>query len=89
MEYSVTSIKLDREFYNRFKELSIRRKLSLQDFVNKCLERYLKDETFADDIQKDIQKDVLKKTQVFPNLDSTIPFKFSDPEPTEDNGGGI
>lgn len=46
MDQFVTTVKLNQELYNRFKELNIRGKISFQDFVNKCLERYLDDTDF-------------------------------------------
>lgn len=52
MEQVVTTVKLDEELYNQFKELNIRSKISFQDFVNKCLEKYLTDSLFQSEIVK-------------------------------------
>ena len=46
MDQVVTTVKLNQELYNQFKELNIRGRISFQDFVNKCLERYLTDSNF-------------------------------------------
>ena len=54
MEQVVTTVKLDEELYNQFKELNIRSKISFQDFVNKCLERYLTDSTFQSEISESV-----------------------------------
>ena len=67
MEQVVTTVKLDEELYNQFKELNIRSKISFQDFVNKCLEKYLTDSTF----QSEISESVCQK------LSYNAPFQFS------------
>ena len=54
MNQFVTTVKLNQELYNRFKELNIRGKISFQDFVNKCLERYLDDTDFQSEISESI-----------------------------------
>ena len=46
MEQFVTAVKLDNELYSQFKEINVRAKISFQDFVNKCLEKYLSDSHF-------------------------------------------
>lgn len=70
MEQFVTTVKLDNELYSQFKELNIRGKISFQDFVNKCLERYLSDLEF----QTEISESVCQK------LSYNQPFKFSNPK---------
>lgn len=54
MEQIVTTVKLNRELYTQFKELNIRGKISFQDFVNKCLERYLTDDAFQTEISESV-----------------------------------
>jgi len=54
MEQVVTTVKLNQELYNQFKELNIRGRISLQDFVNKCLERYLTDSDFQTEISESV-----------------------------------
>ena len=54
MDQFVTTVKLNQELYNQFKELNIRGKISIQDFVNKCLEKYLNDNTFQTEISQSV-----------------------------------
>ena len=54
MEQVVTTVKLNQELYNQFKELNIRGRISFQDFVNKCLERYLTDSNFQTEISESV-----------------------------------
>jgi len=54
MDQFVTTVKLNQELYNQFKELNIRGKISFQDFVNKCLEKYLSDSNFQSEISESI-----------------------------------
>jgi hypothetical protein len=54
MEQIVTTVKLNQELYTQFKELNIRGKISFQDFVNKCLERYLTDDAFQTEISESV-----------------------------------
>ena len=54
MDQFVTTVKLNQELYNQFKELNIRGKISFQDFVNKCLEKYLIDAKFQNEISESI-----------------------------------
>lgn len=51
---SVTTVKLDSELYDRFKEINVRTKISLQDFVNKCIDTYITDEKFRNEISESI-----------------------------------
>lgn len=67
MENFVTTVKLNQELYNQFKELNIRGKISFQDFVNKCLERYLTDSQFQSEISESISQ----------KLSYNQPFKLS------------
>jgi hypothetical protein len=68
MEHVVTTVKLDLELYNQFKEENVRGKISLQDFVNKCLEKYLTDLNF----QTEISESICQK------LSHNVPFSLSD-----------
>ena len=52
MQQVITTVKLNQELYNQFKELNIRGRISFQDFVNKCLERYLTDIDFQTEISE-------------------------------------
>lgn len=54
MDQLVTTVKLNQELYNQFKELNIRGRISFQDFVNKCLERYLNDTKFQTEISESV-----------------------------------
>lgn len=54
MEQIVTTVKLNEELYNQFKEVNVRGKISFQDFVNKCLEKYLIDTDFQNEISESI-----------------------------------
>ena len=54
MDQVVTTVKLNQELYNQFKELNIRGRISFQDFVNKCLERYLTDSNFQSEISESV-----------------------------------
>jgi hypothetical protein len=54
MDQIVTTVKLNQELYTQFKELNIRGKISFQDFVNKCLERYLTDDVFQTEISESV-----------------------------------
>jgi hypothetical protein len=54
MDQIVTTVKLNQELYTQFKELNIRGKISFQDFVNKCLERYLTDDAFQTEISESV-----------------------------------
>ncbi len=54
MDQFVTTVKLDNELYSQFKEINVRSKISFQDFVNKCLERYLSDSEFQSEISESI-----------------------------------
>ena len=54
MESFVTTVKLNQELYNKFKELNVRGKISFQEFVNKCLEKYMTDDKFQCEISESI-----------------------------------
>lgn len=70
MEQFVTTVKLDNELYSQFKELNIRGKISFQDFVNKCLEKYLTDNAFQTEISESVCQ----------QLSHNQPFKLSNPK---------
>ena len=69
MNHFVTTVKLNQELYDQFRELNIRGKISFQDFVNKCLERYLIDIEF----QTEISESICTK------LSYNAPFKLINP----------
>ena len=54
MQQVITTVKLNQELYNQFKELNIRGRITFQDFVNKCLERYLTDSDFQTEISESV-----------------------------------
>jgi len=54
MEPFVTTVKLDNELYTQFKEINVRARISFQDFVNKCLERYIDDDNFRNEISESV-----------------------------------
>jgi hypothetical protein len=54
MKQFVTTVKLNLELYNQFKEVNVRGKISFQDFVNKCLEKYLTDHNFQTEISESV-----------------------------------
>jgi predicted DNA-binding ribbon-helix-helix protein len=54
MEQFVTTVKLDNELYTQFKEINVRARISFQDFVNKCLEKYIEDDTFRNEISESV-----------------------------------
>ena len=54
MDQFVTTVKLDNELYSQFKEINVRSKISFQDFVNKCLERYVYDANFRNAISESV-----------------------------------
>jgi hypothetical protein len=65
----VTTVKLDGELYTRFKEINVRTKISLQDFVNKCMESYIVDERFRNEISESVTT----------KLSHSGPFTLSNP----------
>tara|TARA_S200002703_G_scaffold12285_1_gene10961 strand:+ start:188 stop:388 length:201 start_codon:yes stop_codon:yes gene_type:complete len=56
MNNFVTSVKLQEELYTQFKEINVRSKISLQDFVNKCIELYIADESFRNTISESVSQ---------------------------------
>ena len=54
MDQFVTTVKLDNELYSQYKEINVRSKISFQDFVNKCLERYVDDANFRNAISESV-----------------------------------
>ncbi len=67
MEQFVTTVKLDNELYSQFKEINVRSKISFQDFVNKCLERYVEDVSFRNALSESVVQ----------KLSFNEPFKLS------------
>lgn len=49
-EKSFTSIKVDKDIYEQFKNLSVKRKFYLQDMVNNCLYLFINDEKFRESV---------------------------------------
>lgn len=43
-----TSVKVDKDVYEKFKNLSVTRKFYLQDLVNNCLHLFIEDPSFRD-----------------------------------------
>lgn len=70
MDQFVTTVKLDSELYSQFKEINVRSKISFQDFVNKCLERYIDDDNFRNAISESVVQ----------KLSFNRPFQLSNPE---------
>ena len=70
MQQVITTVKLNQELYNQFKELNIRGRISFQDFVNKCLERYIDDDNFRNAISESVVQ----------KLSFNRPFQLSNPE---------
>ena len=54
MEPFVTTVKLDNELYTQFKEINVRSRISFQDFVNKCIEKYIEDAGFRTEISESV-----------------------------------
>jgi hypothetical protein len=50
MSKSLTSVKVDKEIYEQFKQLSSSKKFYLQDLVNKSLHLFVNDTNFRDQI---------------------------------------
>ncbi len=70
MDQFVTTVKLDNELYSQFKEINVRSKISFQDFVNKCLERYVDDAAFRNAISESVVQ----------KLSFNSPFQLSNPK---------
>ena len=70
MDQFVTTVKLDNELYNQFKEINVRTKISFQDFVNKCLERYVEDINFRNALSESVAQ----------KLSFNQPFQLSNPK---------
>ena len=70
MDQFVTTVKLDNELYNQFKEINVRTKISFQDFVNKCLERYVEDAGFRNALSESVAQ----------KLSFNQPFQLSNPK---------
>lgn len=70
MEQFVTTVKLDNELYSQFKEINVRAKISFQDFVNKCLEKYVEDVHFRNELSESVVQ----------KLSHNQPFKLSNPK---------
>ena len=70
MKQFVTTVKLNLELYNQFKEVNVRGKISFQDFVNKCLEKYVEDDSFRNEISESVVQ----------QLSYNKPFQLSTPK---------
>lgn len=70
MDQFVTTVKLDNELYTQFKEINVRARISFQDFVNKCLEKYVEDDNFRNEISESVVQ----------QLSYNKPFQLSTPK---------
>jgi len=70
MDQFVTTVKLDNELYTQFKEINVRARISFQDFVNKCLQKYIEDDSFRNEISESVTQ----------QLSYNQPFQFSNPK---------
>ena len=70
MDQFVTTVKLDNELYTQFKEINVRARISFQDFVNKCLEKYVEDDSFRNEISESVVQ----------QLSYNKPFQLSTPK---------
>ena len=70
MDQFVTTVKLDNELYTQFKEINVRARISFQDFVNKCLEKYVEDDSFRNEISESVVQ----------QLSYNKPFQLSNPK---------
>jgi predicted DNA-binding ribbon-helix-helix protein len=70
MDQFVTTVKLDNELYTQFKEINVRARISFQDFVNKCLEKYVEDDDFRNEISESVVQ----------QLSYNKPFQLSNPK---------
>ena len=70
MDQFVTTVKLDNELYTQFKEINVRARISFQDFVNKCLQKYIEDDSFRNEISESVVQ----------QLSYNQPFQFSNPK---------
>lgn len=70
MDQFVTTVKLDNELYTQFKEINVRARISFQDFVNKCLEKYIEDDNFRNEISESVVQ----------QLSYNKPFQLSTPK---------
>jgi len=51
-ETKLTSVKIIKDIYSRFKKLSFESNLTLQKLVNRSLTKYVEDETFRVEIKE-------------------------------------
>mgnify|MGYP001170270758 FL=1 len=51
MEYKLTSVKVLRDLYKKFKSCNLDDEFTLQKLVNRSMDLYLLDSTFKDQIQ--------------------------------------
>lgn len=62
----LTTVKLNEEIYIRFKEINVRDKISFQEFVNKCIESYVENEEFRNELSESIvsKRPITKKINI-------------------------
>lgn len=46
---TATTVKVENELYYEFKVLGLKHKVTLQDLIEKCVYRYVKEEAFRND----------------------------------------
>ena len=51
MDYKLTSVKLLKELYKKFKSTTLDDEFTLQKLVNRSMDLYVLDESFRDEIQ--------------------------------------
>lgn len=64
MSYSITSVKINDDLYRSFKEKTINTRITFQNFVNCCLEKYHNDVEFKNEITKILEKPPLPNKTV-------------------------
>lgn len=60
----LTTVKLNEDLYFRFKEMNVRDKISFQEFVNKCIESYVNNEDFRNELSESIVSERPTQKQV-------------------------
>lgn len=88
MQRMTTTIKIENDVYDEFKILGVKNKFTLQDFVDKCVLRYITDDQFRQDIddyqlpnKKAAKKiravQISKKEEMVSKLSTTGPFSIT------------
>jgi hypothetical protein len=73
MSKAFTSVKVDKDVYEQFKQICINRKFHLQDLVNRSLYLFMNDSTFRDTVYNYNVPVLSKESQetVLPSLQQT------------------